>query len=86
MKNGLINTLRESAIYHSHSIPSTEYIISYDTSVVTDKLLFQYHTTKERKEFYRWMYGQTWMITDDGKAGYYVWDYERWLAKLPIID
>ncbi len=54
--------------------------------VITDELLTKYHTVAEVQKFYKWMYGQTWMLRSDGSAGYYVYDYERWLCGLPILD
>ena len=36
--------------------------------------------------FFRWMEGQTTALSEDGVSEIYVWDYERWVNKQPIID
>lgn len=42
----------------------------------------------ERAPFEKWLYGQTRPLFDNGdiEDAYYLWDYERWKAGLPVID
>ena len=40
----------------------------------------------EQKPFAEWLIGQTVPMNDDGTVGYFIHDYERWKAGLPVID
>lgn len=45
---------------------------------------------EERIPFFNWLKGQTVPLIDnipwEEQDGYFPWDYERWKARLPIID
>ena len=45
---------------------------------------------EEQKPFSSWLIGQTVPEIDgvpwDEQDGYYMWDYDRWKAGLPVID
>jgi len=60
-------------------ISKSEYILVGKISVVTNKLVTQYHSVEEADQFGRFMTGQTCMVIPDGTVGIYSWDYERWL-------
>lgn len=62
-------------------IPEHEYVDAGGFKVVTYQLVELHHTPGEVESFCRWMGGQTCAVLDDGSAGIYSWDYERWLRE-----
>jgi len=68
-------------------IPPDEYIKLDNTTVVTKTLLDVHHTPEEIGRLKQWMRNQTCAVMQDGKAGIFSWDYERWLRYgMPTID
>lgn len=63
-------------------ISTSEYIMAYgEYPVVTYDMVKKVHTKEECEHFAEWMYGQTCMGLEDGRAGIYADDYERWLRQ-----
>lgn len=62
-------------------VPEADYVNVGGVKIVTWDQLKAAHTQEDYKRLIHWMDGQT-CIQD----GLYTWDYERWLAGLPVID
>ncbi|MFA5049140.1 MAG: hypothetical protein WC516_09005 [Patescibacteria group bacterium] len=63
-------------------IPKDKYIFVEGVGdVITDELFLQYHDNNEHSIFYQWLRCQTYLLMDNGKAGIYSWDYERWIRQ-----